>query len=118
MYELTVFVLIMTRENHDLAFVFSILYRFQGSVLLALSRDSSVSIHRQTFFVNTFFELFCVFFEFLFSARFFPDIVEKTAEHMPRRPITPQSISANYTTPCAIIASATLRKPAMFAPAT
>ena len=31
MYELTVFVLTVTRENHSLAFVFFILYRFQGS---------------------------------------------------------------------------------------
>ena len=30
-YELTVFVLTVTRENHSLAFVFFILYRFQGS---------------------------------------------------------------------------------------
>ena len=42
MYELTVFVLTVTRENHSLAFVFSILYRFQGSCrplrLVALAR--------------------------------------------------------------------------------
>ena len=35
-YELTVFVLTVTRENHSLAFVFFILYRFQGSVSPAL----------------------------------------------------------------------------------
>ena len=64
MYELTVFVLTVTRENHSLAFVFFILYRFQGSVLSAVCAlaDSSVSILHFRAFVNTFFALFYVDF--------------------------------------------------------
>ena len=75
MYELTVFVLIMTRENHDLAFVFSILYRFQGSVVALSKLFSSgdlISISRHQTSVNTFFELFSNFFTFLFQVAVFP----------------------------------------------
>ena len=61
MYELTVFVLTVTRENHSLAFVFFILYRFQGSGL-GVSRSSDVSIPQASTFVNTFFQ---AFFRFL-----------------------------------------------------
>ena len=63
MYELTVFVLTVTRENHSLAFVFFILYRFQGSLRqpqVALA-DSSISILHFRAFVNTFFALFYAF---------------------------------------------------------
>ena len=62
MYELTVFVLTVTRENHSLAFVFFILYRFQGSVL-GVSRSSDVSIPQASTFVNTFFSSIFSFFE-------------------------------------------------------
>ena len=60
MYELTVFVLTVTRENHSLAFVFFILYRFQGSGL-GVSRSSDVSIPQGSTFVNTFFSIIFAF---------------------------------------------------------
>ena len=78
MYELTVFVLTVTRENHSLAFVFSILYRFQGSVValskLLSSGDLTILPHHQTS-VNPFFELFSNFFEFSFLPPFFPRFI-------------------------------------------
>ena len=52
MYELTVFVLTVTRENHSLAFVFFILYRFQGSA--RGHRGSVDSIPPLFTIVNTF----------------------------------------------------------------
>ena len=71
MYELTVFVLIMTRENHDLAFVFFILYRFQGSVL-GVSRSSDAIIYHLCALCQ---HLFFIFFSaFLSLTPIFPNI--------------------------------------------
>ena len=66
-YELTVFVLTVTRENHSLAFVFFILYRFQGSsrqprVALALTAQLLYRVIRRlstpfSHFFSSFFHL-------------------------------------------------------------
>ena len=73
MYELTVFVLTVTRENHSLAFVFSILYRFQGSGVAALlAPDDLTSILHESVFVNPLFELFSTNFEVLVKSCMFP----------------------------------------------
>ena len=71
MYELTVFVLIMTRENHDLAFVFFILYRFQGSTCASRAQVGLVYLVRR--FLSTPF--FHIFLRFLRLPARYPNII-------------------------------------------
>ena len=86
-YELTVFVLTVTRENHSLAFVFFILYRFQGSsrqprVALALTAQlvyctpARLSIPFSHFFTH--------FLVFVFFASIGP---KKTGRRQPLLPV-------------------------------
>ena len=74
MYELTVFVLTATRENHSLAFssLFCIVFKDLCRLAKFISSGDLISISRRQTSVNAFLNFFAHFLYFVAPGRFFP----------------------------------------------